>query len=216
MKIQFILQNLCILSQINGEFMTKIIKISIFGILGAISLSSCSNAGGSKDNKTNKNGALASEQTLESSTINQEKCSDIQLTEVNSEQKSDSKPKQNRPIIENKELKANLCKSISDSLNKGEKPVNAYSNIWEGNIQLVKKEKSQDSFTSLLKDGRFINSYLVKDWISHDNMGSQAAKVLAFGDAPTSVKSQDYQWLINDDDSKAEKSMGHMGYPLYR
>ena len=184
--------------------MSKIISISIFSVVASMSLASCS--GGGKGNPSS-NSADSSKLSGEDNThksqfsFNEEKCVDIIQTNNDLAEKTTAI----QTNIEFKLTKENLCKSIDSTLNKGQKPVNAYSKMWEANISLVDQKSSQDSYSSLLKDGKLLPPYFVKDWISHDNMGSTLKKVLAFGEMPSAIQGVDYQWLIDEKENKVER-----------
>ena len=77
-------------------------------------------------------------------------------------------------------LKKTLCAN-SQRLNKGDLFVNAYSNMWEANIQLGSNGASQDSFNQILNNGTFMPLWGVSEWINKNEL-PKINKIFAFGE----------------------------------
>ena len=159
-------------------------EIKLLGLLSVIVISGCSNNGSENNNSEINSQKVTSDRKEEiSNLIKRESCI---YTIKNVTDKG--------IIIDSKNtstelIKENLCKNIENYLNKGEKPVNAYSSMWGANIQLADNLKPQDSFVQILNDGTSIPFWGVKDWISADGyIASIAKKKFAFGEVKSEIE----------------------------
>ena len=190
--------------------MHKISYISILGLIGSISLTSCSKSGGSSNPGTNN--SAASSQPNDNNKhdvvpVPTESCEDLSKEEIklaNAEGQDglNDVPKAVDPL---KLTKVNLCKNIEENLNStiankdqpSLKPVNAFSSMWNANIQFVNNntpglsQESRPSFIQILADGTFVPMWGVKDWISPNGIiGEKVNKLFAFGEAPRLINAE--------------------------
>lgn len=130
-----------------GVGMSKIMSASILGLIASVSLASCSGGGSNSSSSTDGN-KLTGDGQNNPHEIVKESCFDILNTKTSQESE--------KVVDILKNTKTTLCRNIEDRLNKGEKAVNAYSSMWNANIQLASNPKTQDSFYQTLEDGTFM------------------------------------------------------------
>ena len=168
--------------------MSKLISIGIFSVIASISLASCSGGGkGNQSNSQDSNKPSGDENhnnPQPKPDIAKESCFDI----LNPIAPKDGEAAKILDSLKN--TKATLCNNIEERLNKGDKPVNAYSSLWDANIQLATNEKPQNSFNQILSDGTFMPLWGIGQWFNNDETlnNNPNPKVLAFGEAKASFE----------------------------